>query len=463
VLWALVVSESAWAYSILGVLGLWVGEGGSPLSWPTVVALMVVSLYVGGLGPSKVLGAQTETAVRMLIGLLAIYVAIGFELGSGLPGIDLAWALKAFSGARPEGYWPTTIVGGFAGAILWLRAGRLAVSSYPTDELAFSFRLGIPVLALATLIDIANDANLDTFVMVFVFFGAALAGLALGHLLPRSQQNAGPSIWPRVILGVVAVVVVIGLTFSLVPGAVLDLISSPFLVLIQAALIVFAWVFIIPAAFVVSAVAEGLIWLYNLLFGATGQLAVPVQEQATSTPSVFEEIEELEGSGANLWVMQMLLGILVGVIAIGLLYAGAKAFRRTQSRTAAPVEGQRESVIGDADPLLDLANLLWNLRPSWLKRSGEEQFVLPDGPPGIVKVLEVYYDLLVLAEERGFGRQPHETPGEVQSRLDLVFPGEVVHAATAAFVRAFYGNYPSSEEQIAEMRASVDRLAAEPA
>ena len=463
VLWALIVSESAWAYSALAVLGLWMGEDGSPLSWPFVLGLMAVSLYVGRLSPSQVLAGQIEALVRMLIGAAAIYIAIGFELASGFPGIDPAWVLQASSSSKPEGYWFTVIAGGFAGAGLWLRAGTLAVSTYPTDSLALSFRLGIPVLALATIVDIASDADLNIFLMTFVFFAAGLGGLALGNLLPQSQGAGRSTLWPRVIAGIVSTVVAVGLVFSFVPGSVLNLISSPVLAVIDGALVVIAWAFVIPVAFVVSVVFDVIGWLYNLLFGGvTSSIPSPAPEQATSTQSIFEELQELEGTGANVWVFQMLLGLLLGMAALVLLYVGAKAFRRPQRRRVDPVEGQRESVRGDADPLLDLANLLWKLRPAWLTR-GAEAFALPEGPPGIVQVLEIYYDLLLLAEERGVNRQPHETTGEFQTRLDVIFPGELVHAATAAFVRAFYGNYPSTQEWIAEMRSYVDRLASEPA
>ena len=464
VLWALVVAESAWVFAILGVAGLWMGQDSGPLSWPTIMVLMFVSLYLGRLSPSKVMGPVPETLVRMLFGILFIYVAIAIELSDGLPRIDVLWVFKAFSSSEPDQFWFRFLAGGLAAAALWLRAGKLGIASFPTEELGFSFRLGIPLLALATLIDLINDAHLHTFLMVFVFFGASLAGLALGNLLPRSQTT-GPSIWPRVVFGVVAVVVVTGLAFSLLPGGVLDAVSWPLRRVFDLFLLVFVWVLIIPAAFVISSVIEGIIWIYSFLFGASTGVApsLPGQELATTTPSVFDQVEDLEGSGANIWIMQILLGLILGVAAIALLYAGAKAFRRPQSRRAVPVEGHRESVMEDADPLLDFTNLLRNLMPSWLKGDGEETFVLPDGPPGIVKVLELYYDMLLLAEERGVERQPHETPGEMQTRLGEIFPNDLVNAATSAFVRAFYGSYPSSDEQIAEMRASVDGLAAEPA
>ena len=461
VLWALVIAESAWVFAVLGVLGLWMGQDSGPFRWPTLVALMFAALYVGRLGPSEKLGPGAEILVRMLIGALLVYVAIAVELSSDLPLVDLLWVFKAFTASEPDRFWFTFIAGGLAGAALWLRGGKLGVATYPTDELAVSFRIGIVALTAATLVDLINEADLDTFLMVFIFFGASLAGLAMGHLLPRSA-TARRNIWPRVVFAIVAFVVVIGLAFTVVPSGVLDVVTWPLRQLFTLVALVFAWVVLLPAAFVIDAVAEALRWLYNLLFG--GATPPPQTQEATQIATTTPDaLEEIEGTGANVWVGQILLGLVLGLAAAALLYWGAKAFRRPQSRRAMPTEGQRESVMEDADPLVDLANLLWSLRPPWLKRRREDGVVLPDGPPGIVLVLEIYYDLLLLAEERGVRRRPHETTGEMAARMTEVLPGDIVNRATAAFGRAFYGHYPSSDEQIAEMRAAVDGLAAEPA
>ena len=461
VLWALVIGESAWVFAVLGVLGLWMGQDSGPLSWPTIVVLMLVSLYVGRLGPSERMGQGTETLVRMLIGFLFVYVAVAVELSENLPFVDPLWVFKAFTASEPDQFWFKFLAGGLAGAGLWVRGGKLGVVAYPTDELAVSFRIGIVALIIATLVDLINEVDLNTFLMVFIFFGASLAGLAMGHLLPRSK-SVRSNIWPRIVFAMVAFVVVIGLAFTVVPAGVLDVVTWPVRQALTLVALVFAWVILLPAAFVIDAVAEGLIWLYNLLFGGATPPPTPQQESqlATTTPSALEVIE---GTGANIWIGQILLGLALGLGAAALLYVGAKAFRRPQNRRAAPVEGQRESVMEDADPLVDLANLLWSLRPSWLKRRGGDGVLLPDGPPGIILVLELYYDLLVLAEERGVLRQPHETTGEMAVRMAEILPTDLVHRATAAFGRAFYGHHPSSEEQIAEMRAAVDGLAAEPA
>ena len=221
VLWALVIGESAWVFAVLGVLGLWMGQDSGPLSWPTIVVLMLVSLYVGRLGPSERMGQGTETLVRMLIGFLFVYVAVAVELSENLPFVDPLWVFKAFTASEPDQFWFKFLAGGLAGAGLWVRGGKLGVVAYPTDELAVSFRIGIVALIIATLVDLINEVDLNTFLMVFIFFGASLAGLAMGHLQPRSK-SVRSNIWPRIVFAMVAFVVVIGLAFTVVPAGVLD-------------------------------------------------------------------------------------------------------------------------------------------------------------------------------------------------------------------------------------------------
>ena len=143
VLWALVVGESAWVYAVLGVLGLWMGQDSSPLGWPTIVMLLVVSIYVGKLGPSEKMDPRAEILVRMLIGVLIAYVAIAVELSENLPFVDVLWLFKAFSSSEPDRFWFTFLAGGLAGTALWVRGGKLGVAAYPADQLALTFRIGI--------------------------------------------------------------------------------------------------------------------------------------------------------------------------------------------------------------------------------------------------------------------------------------------------------------------------------
>ena len=71
---------------------------------------------------------------------------------------------------------------------------------------------------------------------------------------------------------------------------------------------------------------------------------------------------------------------------------------------------------------------------------------------------DALHALLTAAEDMGYRRHHHQTPHEFQLTLEGLFPGRLVRMATGAFVNAFYGNHPASDEQISEMSSSVKGL-----
>ena len=108
---------------------------------------------------------------------------------------------------------------------------------------------------------------------------------------------------------------------------------------------------------------------------------------------------------------------------------------------------------------MDIAKLMLKLIPDWMgKREGRRAFRLPAGPPGVVDILRMYYDLLALAEDKGYRRRGSQTATEFQGSLERAFPANLVRAVTAAFNRACYGYYPATKEQIAQMRSSLTNI-----
>jgi hypothetical protein len=121
--------------------------------------------------------------------------------------------------------------------------------------------------------------------------------------------------------------------------------------------------------------------------------------------------------------------------------------------------GARESVTENVDVLADMGKLLLKLIPGRLTRfRRRERFALPDGPPGIVNTLRLYYELLTMAEDKGSIRPRHETPIEFQRTLEGLFPRNLVRMATTAFNRACYGHHPASDDQVAQMRSSIRNI-----
>ena len=83
---------------------------------------------------------------------------------------------------------------------------------------------------------------------------------------------------------------------------------------------------------------------------------------------------------------------------------------------------------------------------------------LPDGPPGIVEPMRLYYRMLDAAERRGVARLPHQTTQEYRGPLSRLFPSHIVATVTHAFDRAFYGNHPADMDRLTEASRSVEGL-----
>jgi hypothetical protein len=94
------------------------------------------------------------------------------------------------------------------------------------------------------------------------------------------------------------------------------------------------------------------------------------------------------------------------------------------------------------------------LPDGWLK-SEKRAFRLPNDDPGVLEVLQIYYDLLYAAEDRGVVRSTEETTTEFQEKLNKVFAPGLVHLATEAFVFACYGRLTPSASRLSVLRLHV--------
>ena len=331
----------------------------------------------------------------------------------------------------------------------------MASAEYPVDDLETSFKLGIMAVGLAAVVDIFGEADLNVLPVMFLFFAAALAGLSIGHLLPASQQATDEKTWPKVIGGVTAFVVVLGLLFTLLQKGVLPALSGPASVVLNGLLTAILYAILLPVGYVVSWVVRG----FFALLPTSDEEGFTNQIQGGSA-QVEQGLVETGEAGKSLFV-EVMGPVILAVIVIIALYLLSRAFRRWVRLRLVQAEGTRDSVLEDADPTSDMARLLFNLIPKRFKRAKRPQGLkLPEDEADVVEVFRVYFRLLTLAEDRGHPRPPHQTPDEYQGVLEQIFPRELVRGATAAFVRACYGHHPASRQQIEEMRASLEQLAA---
>ena len=503
VLAATVAVESAWLFASLGVLGAIAGLDSSPMRWPTVLVTIGAALLVSKLTPSYVTAAASMGAgvvallwlgspagwllfvaalgltaalvyfrpvgglseevmhlLRLAVGLSVTYLMVASNVTGAEGGFDFAWPSFAFAEETPQHYRLVAILGMLVSIVLWWRGGSLAWKEFPIESLNFSFRLGVFCLFLAVTVDILHPARLNTFPMIFLFFAAGLGGLSVGHLLPESKQAEAKRAWPRVIGGVVASVLGVGLIFSFLHRDLLSVLSRPALSVLGTVVTGAFWGLIIPISTAWTVFVEAVLGIFEAAFGglrdseSNRRLQATVAERAEAAEQAEEESGELIAL-----VIQIIEWVVLAIVVMILLYLLYRFLRRLLARGPRTTLGQRDSLKPDSDIKSDVGRLLLRLIPSWVgpRRSGPG-FHIPDGPPGVVDALVLYYDMLTVAQQKGLGRHHHQTPHEYEETLEGVFPKRLVSRATRAFVRACYGNHPADREQIAEMSATLKSI-----
>ena len=503
VLAATVVVESAWIFASLGVLGAILGLDSSPMRWPTVLVTLGAALLVSKLTPSYVTAAASAGAgvvallwlggpagwllfvaamglaaalvyfrpvggvseevtylLRLTVGLSVAYLMVASNVTGAEGGFDFAWPRFVFAEGSHQLYRLAALSGLLAGVVLWWRGGSLAWKEFPVESLNFSFRLGVFCLFLAVTVDILHPARLNTFPMIFLFFAAGLGGLSIGHLLPESRQAEEKRAWPRVIGGVVASVLGVGLIFSFLHRDMLSVLSRPALSLLDTVVTGAFWGLIIPISTAWNVFVESVLGIFEAAFGglrdseSNRRLQATVAERAEAAEEAEEESGELIA-----FVIQIIEWVVLAIVVTILLYLLYRFLRKLLARGPKTTLGQRDSLRPDSDLKSDVGRLLLRLIPNWVgpRRSGPG-FNIPEGPPGVVDALVLYYDMLTAAQQRGRVRHHHQTPHEYEETLESVFPKRLVARATRAFVRACYGNHPADREQIAEMSATLKSI-----
>ena len=449
------LSESLWVYALGAVLGAVASTGRGPLGWWSVVALLTASylaMRVLQLVRMPTLVAQYGNA---LMAGLAVYVALGAQLSTSSVGVDLFWVRHVAASASPPNFAFIAIVGGLLAAGLWWRGGRLAAVDQPVEDLEFSFKMGLVVLAFSAMIDMVAADNLNILPLMFVFFAASLTGLSIGHLRAASTGASNETNWFRTIGAVVGSVLIAGLVFTVIERFILSWLSGPASWVLSLFATAVFYVIVLPLAYLFGFLAQGAIAFLNWLLGS-GELD---PQPAAQFGEGLQEQREFEAAEAPGYLTYIEWTIVVVIVLVVLFFVG-RAFTRRIVREEEDEEELRESVTEDADLANDIARLLYRLIPDRFKRPATRPGPrIPDGDPEVADVFRIYFGMLSLAEESGYPRPPAETPKEYQSTLEGLFPREVVRRVTAAFNRACYGHRAPPREQIDDMRLSLEGLA----
>ena len=455
VLIACVIVESVWFYVLIAAFSLVTLQGSIAVVWIAAAVMMLASFAVARTTMMIIMPLWMQYGIQLVAGVIVIYLTLSaYILSSSAPGVDLGWLAAALSDETSSQEGTRAVVASFLSAILWWRGGRIASIEFPTEHLSLTFRVGLIVLSLGAIVDIFHSANLNIFPLMFTFFAVGLAGLSVGHILPASSGRRGQRKWNRVIAGVVGVIVLIGLLLSVLQRSVIDLIATPFGLLVDVLVTVFLYAIVLPIAYIFLLIFQPLI---RFLMGLAGEPVERAEIEIGPGEFLSELQEQTTSSEPSIW------GNLIEWAAIAILVLVALAFmawgfRRIARWRRMEGEGEREAIAEDVDPGLDMARLLYNLIPErFRRRRRAEGLRLPNDEQDIVDVFRIYFGMLRVSEEKGFRRANYQTPNEHRPALARVFPERIARMATDAFNRACYGRRPASRERIDEMREVLER------
>lgn len=452
VLAAIAVSECAWLHAILGVLALITQINTNPLNWFAMLGILGTSLVLSRLLQAMIIPTTVAYATQMLMGALVVYLVLGIQFSATL---DLGWPGILNSEKGSDSYWFRASLAAMIAVGMWWRGGRIAASNGPEETLGTSFRVGVWAMAISIITDAVHPANLNVYPVLFVFTAASLTGLAISHLSSPSGQANSQATWHKIIGGLVAVVILLGVGAGLVENAVLPLVTN-----IAQTVIWFTTDKVIGpvVAVVLYPIVFAMDWFFTLIVDLLRtDLERQVEALPVTIPEIDRELQEVKKPAASRIIK--IAGIFtITIVAFATLYFLARAFRQRHRGRYEHPEGHHESIKDGADPLLDTVQLLFNLLPDRLrKRTPRQAFRVPDGEPGVVEVFRIYYSLLATAERAGVCRMNSESPSEFEGKLKSLFQQQLVRKATTAFNRACYGHLPTSEKDLADLHTLMSQ------
>ena len=412
---------------------------------------------------------QLSGGVERLTALLALPVLIllGWRifLFPGLPVGDMRWIPAAFSGlvtSQGAGFWAIMATVLF----LWWRGLSLSRREFDFEAVSFSFRVGLLLLVVGTLL-LSATADREVLAFIFPFFFFSLIAVSLARLeeVGRIRGEVGTLFdltWLGILLGTIVLVLGAGLLLVLVarPESIEAIralwapVGNWLLNAVAFVVTIVLWPFEPLLRWLSALFAEG----FRLMeesgalqtFLAVGPIEVE-QNDPETVSRVFEMI---------LTAVRMLCGL--GVLA-ALLGGGLWALQRERKRQReeAEVHEDLEAGLGDA-----LAGLLRGVRDR-LRGAANlvGQFGMGSDLLTAISVRNIYANTTRLAKKRGYPRHKARTAYEYLPDLQAAFPaaGREAQQITDAYVSVAYGDLPTSKEELADLRAAYERLKDSPA
>tara|TARA_Y100000588_G_scaffold62211_3_gene61612 strand:+ start:22441 stop:23847 length:1407 start_codon:yes stop_codon:yes gene_type:complete len=454
---SILILEFVLVYVLISVLSIISGHEESLIGW-VQIALMITSAYlVSATINAYRLPSHIARCFMGVVGMMAIYVFIGSHIGANHTNIDLAWVVYFLSHDHPEGFSKFVVGGGFVGAALWYLGAEIAFSEDIIDKLNFSFRIGLLILGASVIVDLFTASHMYVIEFMALFFFAALAGFCMSNISSSSVSQSGQRPWLFTFGFITAGLLAVGLIMAGFEKFILSLLVGPILKAIGFATSIVFYIVVWPLAYLLGFLVQGVVKLFSLLGGETdfdvdslGEFGQQVEQR--------REIETASSPGYLAYFEWVLLACLLVLLLIFLFRAFRKRFGLQDRKTYE----FRESLSGQRLPLSDMYTLLKGLLPERLKNRGSKvMYSIPDGDPLLTEIFRLYYKLLSIAEEKGFGRKLWETPNEYKSKLARIFPADISEKATKAFNKACYGSRTSSTEVIQDMESYLNNISSE--
>lgn len=451
---AIAVAESVSVYAVLGMLGIVLGLGGSPMPWH-----FIAIVYVAGLASAWLTGGLRGSPATLAlifggIGFVVIYFAVSSATVSPSGRFEFNWLFNLVGRELVADEAVSLIIATVTSVVIWRRSSTVVRDSNDApDYLKRAFKWGLVILAIALVADEIATNPVGIATLLIPFFVATLTGMAVARLSDDSQFSGA---WARVILGALVAFVGIGLAAGLAGSRYgasgLSALYTLYGWLVDGLIWVLRW----PLMLVGYVIA----WLIELIRSWFGQPVPEAQEQqAEGGRPDFPDPETITRAESQ-WVeavldaLQWPLTILIPILVLLLL---ALAYRRVTRNRGRDDAWERESIRDEVEEV-SYWDLLKGLLPAWLTRRGAGRYLwkYPD-TPGIAGVFMLYFETLQHAMDRGLEFDARQTPNERAPHLESALPNAPVSAITARFNAACYGDVPTSDERVTELREQLVR------
>ncbi len=460
---SLAAAEVCWVLPVFLAIGQPGGQHPWLLTWLGMLVLLLTFFYVYRAVEAAGLRVGLQKALLAVILFLAIAFVLQFhvynEPGQGWVRA-LILSLADVDTIDPRGWMAVMFL-----VYFWVRGNGLARRSLSIESVGFSFRAGIVILILESLV-LGLMVRTDFSGLVPPYFFFALVAVALArvdevtHSLNSSRVGYS-GFWIGSSVAAVAVLVLVGaVVAAFFSGGGLQQ--------------VLAWLSPVFYLFWVVIAAIGT-FLLLLLEGLLSLLSIDLETLGEGIMDALRRIGEflmapgaVPPAGADTTERPALLGFLqiafvVGIplliIALALLAGWAR--RRRLDREVG--DESRESTLASGGTRRGLQAML----RAGLERLGElaglvDRFGLGSRFLAAVSIRRIYANLVRLSTREGYPRARAETPYEYLVTLRRALPGSEaeVQIITEAYVNAHYGQVPDTREELERIRACWERIRA---